>query len=168
MPAVRVKTSTGWQDIAIVGPPGATGAPGAPGPPGADGAPGTVYDSDQLGVVKGWSGRIIPTNWALADGTRYTQAAYPQGYDFAKQEADAGNPLWTYRTSDFTFTVPNLSDRFLLAPGVNTIGQTGGEAAHILIPAETAMKAHNHGLRHRLIPIPAGHDGHLARPQCSR
>lgn len=142
MPAVRVKTSTGWQDIALVGP---AGAKGDKGDQGDTGAAGTVYDSDQIGVVKGWSGKTIPTNWALADGTRYTQAAYPQGYDFAKQEADAGNPLWTYRASDFTFTVPNLTDKFILAPGANLLGSTGGEKDHILLPAETAMKAHNHG-----------------------
>ena len=139
-------------DTGNTGPQGSTGATGAQGPKGdkgdtgATGPMGTVYDSDQIGVIKGWSGKTIPANWVLSDGTRYTQTAWPQGYDFAKQEADAGNPLWTYRTSpDTSFTVPNLTDKFLLAPGTNPLGSTGGEASHILTPAETAMKAHSHG-----------------------
>ena len=105
---------------------------------------GTIYDSDPIGAVKGWSRKVVPTNWKLADGATYTKAAFPQGWDCAKAEADAGNPLWTYTATDFT--VPNLTDKFILAPGtIGTLGQTGGERNHILIPAETAMKAHNHG-----------------------
>src|SRR5580765_27070 len=102
----------------------------------------TVYDSDQIGTVKSFTGKTIPTNWVLADGASYTKAAQAQGWAFAKQEADAGNPLWTYTAT--AFTVPNLTDKFILAPGANTIGQTGGEKDHILIPAETAMKGHGH------------------------
>lgn len=117
---------------------------------------GTIYDSDPIGAVKGWSGKTIPTNWKLCDGTRYTQASFPQGYDFAKQEADAGNTLWTYRTTpDISFTVPDLTDRFILTPGITrpigTRSQTNpalpfpGEETHVLLPGETAMKAHSHG-----------------------
>ena len=37
-------------------PKGATGPSGPPGPTGAPGPPGTVYDTDQIGTVKAWSG----------------------------------------------------------------------------------------------------------------
>ena len=42
--AMRIKTSEGWQDIVLVGPPGADGADGADGPPGADGYGRIVQD----------------------------------------------------------------------------------------------------------------------------
>jgi len=38
---------------------------------------GTIYDSDQVGVVKSWSGQTIPTNWMLADGRALLRASYP-------------------------------------------------------------------------------------------
>jgi microcystin-dependent protein len=136
MTLARIKTTSGWIDLSKIGPQGPKGDKGNDGAPGA-----TVYDADQIGTLKGWTGKTIPTNWALADGTRYTQTLFPQGYTFAKAEADAGNPLWTYRTSDFTFTVPNLTDKFILAPGANLLGATGGEAAHTLLSAEAAQKA---------------------------
>jgi len=155
-------------DTGAAGPTGPQGVQGIQGPQGATGPQGpvgTVYDSDQIGVIKSWSRKTIPDNWVLADGARYTQAAFPQGYDMAKLEADAGNPLWTYRTTpDISFTVPNLADKFLLAPGASALGATGGEASHILTPTETAMKAHNHGGATGLQSADHGHFSHGHNP----
>jgi hypothetical protein len=111
----------------------------------------TSYDAMPMGSVMAFSGKTTPSGYVIADGTRYTQAAQTQGYNFAKQEADAGNALWTYRTSDFTFTVPDLRDRFIYGASATkphgTISQTNpanpfpGEESHTLSSVESGQKA---------------------------
>lgn len=137
MTLARIKTTSGWIDLSKIGPQGPKGDKGDVGTPGA-----TVYDSDQIGVIKGWSGRTIPTNWVICAGGAWDKASYPQGWAFAKQEADAGNPLWTYAAS--TFTVPNLLDKFIYGGTPGNIGQTGGEPTHLLTAAESGAPAHSH------------------------
>src|SRR5215813_2410419 len=48
------------------------------------------YDALPIGSVLTYSGKgALPQGYVLADGTAtYTQAAYPQGYAFAKAEKD--------------------------------------------------------------------------------
>lgn len=110
----------------------------------ASGTP-TIYDSDQIGVVKAWSGRTIPTNWVLAVAGTYTKAAYPDGWAFAKAERDAGNLLWNYTATDFT--VPNLSHQFIYGATstseIGAVGSSGGTAVETL--AASQMPAHDHG-----------------------
>src|SRR5215468_2779813 len=55
---------------------GLTGPQGQVGPTGPMGPTGTVYDTDQIGTVKTWSGKTIPTNWHVADGARLDQATW--------------------------------------------------------------------------------------------
>lgn len=110
----------------------------------ASGTP-TIYDSDQIGVVKAWSGRTIPTNWVLAVGGTYTKAAYPDGWAFAKAERDAGNLLWNYTANDFT--APNLSHQFIYGATntaeIGAAGSSGGTAVETL--ALSQIPAHDHG-----------------------
>lgn len=129
------------------GPQGSTGATGAAGPVGPTG-----YDTLPIGGTLAWTGKTFPPGYVLADGVRYTQVLYPQGYSFAKAEADAGNTLWTYRVSDFTFTVPNLANRFIYSAGAKAFGlfsqsnpalANPGEESHASTVAE--MPSHDHG-----------------------
>jgi hypothetical protein len=132
---------------------GIVGPAGPAGPTGATGSKGdTGYETAPIGSVLAWSGRTFPEGFVLADGARYSQIVasptypkgYPQGYTFAGQEVAAGNPLWTQRVSDTTFTVPDLRDRFLLTAGATyPLGTpAGGEAAHRLTLAESPSHSH--------------------------
>jgi hypothetical protein len=93
-----------------------------------------------VGEVVEWSRRTVPSNLALANGQRLTRAAFPLAYDVAKLEADAGNTEWTYRTSDLTFTVPNLTDRFVYAAAA--LADVGGGSAR----GGSTQHRHNFGI----------------------
>lgn len=95
-----------------------------------------------LGGILSWSRVAIPAGFALANGQRLTQAAFPLAYTAAGVEFAAGNLEWTQRTSDFTFTVPNFSDRFIFSSGLKTINTKTGAETHSLSVAE--MPSHNH------------------------
>jgi microcystin-dependent protein len=74
--------NTGPQGVqGPIGNTGATGPQGATGATGATGAQGpvgpTIYDSDQIGVIKAWSGAVIPTNWMFCDGRALVRTSYP-------------------------------------------------------------------------------------------
>jgi microcystin-dependent protein len=137
---VRVRTSAGWQDLALVGeqgPQGVQGIQGVQGPTGAQGPQGeigpigTVYDSDQVGTIKAYAGTVIPTNWMLALGQGMTKTLYPQLH------TALGIPAGTEN-----FNLPDLSNKFLYgntAPGV----APGGGAATVAL-AVTEMPAHRH------------------------
>jgi microcystin-dependent protein len=110
---------------------------------------GAGYETAPIGSLLSWTGKTVPAGFVLADGATYTKQLYPQGYDFAKAEKDAGNPLWNY-VLDTSFTVPDLRDRFILSAGSRALGilsQTNpavanpGEETHTLSSVESGQKA---------------------------
>lgn len=58
------------------------------------------------GAIIMWSGATAPTGWALCDGGTYSKA-------------DGSGSVQT----------PNLSDKFIIASGVKTVGSTGGASS---------------------------------------
>ena len=126
------------------GPQGIKGDPGAdstvPGPIGPAGPMGTVYDSDQIGTVKAFSGTVIPTNWMLADGRTLVRANYPQLADALGIAAGANN-----------FNLPDLRNKFIYGKNAPTDAiASGGVATHALAEAEMpshshVVNAHSHG-----------------------
>lgn len=101
------------------------------------------YDTAPIGAVLSWSRKTFPEGYVLADGFRYANADYPQGYAAAQAEVAAGNSLWTVRASDQTFTVPNLTDKFIFSRAPANMGGTGGEASHTLSVDEMPTHAHD-------------------------
>ena len=142
---------------------GATGATGAAGPKGdtgdtgpagADGDDAVSYaiDAMPIGHIMPWSRKTAPTGYVFATGAAFTKAAYPEAYDVAKAERDASNTLWNYAAipGSETFTVPDLTDRFLLgaslvgSPFGELFGARGGAKTHLLTAAESGVPAHTH------------------------
>ena len=77
--AVRVKTSAGWVDLAIQGPPGLAGAAGAQGPQGVKGDPGTTGPAGSTGP-QGPTGPTGSTGTAGAPGEKwFTGSGAPSG-----------------------------------------------------------------------------------------
>lgn len=112
---------------------------GATGPTGPSG-----YDTAPIGSVISYTGTTVPSSWALANGQTLTAASYPDAYDFASAQVAAGNTLWTVNPLNGTFTVPNLSDKFIYGKGASALGATGGASTVALTAAQTAVKGHSH------------------------
>jgi microcystin-dependent protein len=141
---VRVRTSDGWQELALTGPQG------PPGP--AGGIP---------GEVKLWPGTSLPDpvkygKWVWADGGSYDSATYPEAsaniasqWKTAFGVADPG--AGKFRVPDLRGVVPcgmdqmpggTRANRVTRAAAV-TIATFSGEEYHTLSVAELA--SHNHG-----------------------
>jgi microcystin-dependent protein len=121
-------------DQGIQGPQGPQGAASTvPGPIGPEGPVGTVYDTDQVGTVKAFTGKVIPTNWMMGLGQTMQRVDYPQLAD------EMGIPA-----GQASFTLPNFADKFILGASASLadILATGGEASVALIEAQ--MPAHAH------------------------
>jgi hypothetical protein len=121
------------------GPQGAKGDTGATGAQGPTGADGKAMDGSAIGTVSTFSGKTLPYGFVLANGATYAQGTYPQGYAFAAAEVAAGNPLWTVNTTNQTFTVPDLRDRFLMSSASIAWASKAGEATHALTAAESGV-----------------------------
>lgn len=131
MTVANVKTSGGWEALQKVGPQG---------PPG--------YDTAPIGAAIYWTGTdgTVPPEWALANGQRLARSSYPDAYTYARTQADAGNPLWTYRTSDETFTVPDFVSKFIYGKGAGSLPSlpTTGQETVALTHDQSGMKNHAH------------------------
>lgn len=100
-----------------------------------------VYLQVPAGAIMDFAGTTTPTGWQLCDGSSLLRAG-----TFAALFAAIGT---TWGSVDGThFTVPDLRGRATIDDGtgaglsVRTVGQTGGEEAHLLSIAE--MPAHTH------------------------
>jgi len=125
------------------------GPAGATGPAGPTGPAGTVYDTDQIGTVKAWTGKTVPTNWRLANGGTISESVAPDLATFAAAEVAAGNPLWAISGSapNRTITLPDLRDKFIY--GVTTtadLGAVGGAQTVTLTAGQSGLPVHGHSL----------------------
>jgi len=146
MHPVRVKTSYGWQELALTGPQG------PPGPAGISSIP---------GEVKLWPGKTLPDpvkygKWVWADGAAYDSATYPEAsaniateWKTAYGAADPG--AGKFRVPDLRGVSPHGLDAMPGGSRANrttrssaaTMAAYTGEEYHTLSIAELA--SHNHG-----------------------
>jgi microcystin-dependent protein len=98
-------------------------------------AAGTIYDSDQIGTIKSFTGTVIPTNWMLADGRTLNRVDYPQLADAMGISAGAT-----------TFALPDLRNKFIYGASApsGSPWSGGGAATHALTAAESGMPSHYH------------------------
>lgn len=96
--AIRVKTSTGWADLAIRGPAGANGATGPTGPQGPTGATGAQGPAGQGVPAGGTAGQALlkasatdyATVWGTAGADLVYQGAFPAGTPYVDGEIVIG------------------------------------------------------------------------------
>jgi microcystin-dependent protein len=110
----------------------------------ANANPGASYDTAPIGEVKAWSRTAIPDGYVLANGQALVRDLYPDAWTAAQAEIAAGNPLWTAGNGTTTFTVPNLTDKFIYGKGANALGATGGAATVRLTAAQSGLPSHTH------------------------
>ena len=106
----------------------------------APGTTATIYDSDQVGTIKSFSGTVIPNNWMLAAGQSLERLLYPQLWAALGSAAKYGAVDGTH------FNLPNLTNKFLYGAtslAAMSDAAIGGEATVNL--AETHMPRHRHG-----------------------
>jgi microcystin-dependent protein len=130
-----------WVDAGpIQGPEGPQGERGPQGDVGPVGPIGTVYDTDQVGTVKAWSGKVIPSNWMLADGRELDRLVYAQLYDALGGE----DSPWGQGDGETTFNIPDLRGRMIYGAGNGKVtGEAGGAERVTLSGAQ--MPHHAHG-----------------------
>ena len=148
---------TGTGERGPIGPPGATGAVGPVGPPGARGEPGpqgaqgpqgregpqgpsgNMFDTDQVGTVKAWSGAEIPRNWMLADGRELDRLDYAQLYDALGGE----DSPWGQGDGEATFNIPDLRGRMIYGAGNGRAMSASGGAERVALSG-AEMPHHGH------------------------
>lgn len=132
-----------WATVLIGGGSTSTVGPRGPkGDAGTDGAP--------VGAVITWTGSTIPPDYALANGQTLNQADYPEAYDYAAAEVAAGNSLWNVNATAGTFTVPDLTDRFIFSKGAKPLGQKAGAETVLLTARQSGLRDHIHSVLQRV------------------
>lgn len=96
-----------------------------------------------IGVPMPWTRIVIPTGYVSANGQWLDAVDYPDAYEVALEEVDAGNPLWDVDTTNRHLQVPDLTDRFIYSAGSKALGDTGGQETVTLDVAH--MPNHDHG-----------------------
>lgn len=96
-----------------------------------------IGQSMPIGSIFAWPGSVLPDNTLPCDGqSAYLRHDYPDLYD-------ALDPV--FRIDEIAFRTPDLRDRSIIGEGSSYIvGDTGGEAEHILTVNE--MPSHSHDL----------------------
>jgi len=79
-----------------------------------------------------WLAGPIPDHMLYCDGSTYDQADYPALYDALDAQYKSGA----------TFTLPDLVGQFVYGAASDDLGDTGGEATHLLTVDE--LPAHSH------------------------
>lgn len=111
----------------------------------------SFYGGVMIGAIMSFLG-AVPEGWLPLDGSTYAQEDYPEltaTLDAVYRDDGAGE-----------FTLPDVSARFLLSDGGGySLGDSGGEAAHVLTVAE--IPAHTHDY---VMPNPAIDLGNVGPP----
>lgn len=149
-------------DTGSTGPTGPAGSTGPTGPAGATGPKGDIgptgdnyidYDSDMLGSVKAWTGRLVPDKYLLANGQQVNEVDWPELTTFAADEAAAGNTTWvvTGVPPNRVVTLPDMTHRFIYGKGAgDATGAKAGEETTLLTTLN--LPPHSHGMSVRYPP----------------
>ena len=123
--AIRVKTSGGWQDIAIMGPTG----PGS---------------SSPLGSITEYDGATDPTDpaWLIADGRAISRTGYLDYFNLVGTRHGVGNGSTTFNILNMAGKVPVGRDA--AQAEFDTLGEIGGAKTHTLTALESGLRDHSH------------------------
>jgi microcystin-dependent protein len=91
-----------------------------------------------IGTILSYAGPTAPAGFLLCDGTAVSRTTYAVLFGAIGVTFGSGD-------GSTTFNVPNTQDCFLFGAGtIATLGETGGEATHLLTTDE--MPAHGHSV----------------------
>lgn len=155
-PAVGTASTVTATDFSLVGNPGIveSAKTNASGPLIEFRGDGTWHLSNLVGMIVPWAGTVstIPDGFLECDGSSYLRSDYPElaamlGHGFGGGEPDF-NSGWGAVDANH-FNVPDLRTRVPVGrdssdPTFDTVGEIGGEKAHILTVAE--MPSHSHSV----------------------
>lgn len=90
------------------------------------------------GSIMWYLSSVIPSGWLEANGQEISRETYPLLFSLLGTKYGAGN-------GTTTFLLPDLRDSFIMGrSATRAIGDTGGEADHLLTGAESGTSSHTH------------------------